>query len=87
MQNKASTLALLAGMVFTGSAQATLLDRGNGLIYDDVLNITWLQDANYTPLPQAMRPRMPLIMVLLPLTISLPMEQWGLQPPPRGQPT
>ena len=26
---------------------ATLLDRGGGLIYDDVLNITWLQDANY----------------------------------------
>ena len=28
-------------------ADATLLDRGNGLIYDDVLDITWLQDANY----------------------------------------
>ena len=28
-------------------ANATLWDRGNGLIYDDVLNITWLQDANY----------------------------------------
>ena len=24
-----------------------LYDRGNGLIYDDVLNITWLQNANY----------------------------------------
>jgi hypothetical protein len=24
-----------------------LYDRGNGLIYDDVLNITWLQDANF----------------------------------------
>ena len=24
-----------------------LLDRGGGLIYDDVLNVTWLQDANY----------------------------------------
>ena len=24
-----------------------LSDRGNGLIYDDVLDITWLQDANY----------------------------------------
>ena len=24
-----------------------LYDRGNGLIYDDVLDITWLQDANY----------------------------------------
>jgi hypothetical protein len=27
-------------------AQATLWDRGGGLVYDDVLNITWLQDAN-----------------------------------------
>jgi len=30
-----------------GSAQATLHDRGGGLLYDDVLNLTWLQDANY----------------------------------------
>jgi hypothetical protein len=30
-----------------GTANATLLDRGGGLIYDDVLDITWLQDANY----------------------------------------
>lgn len=29
------------------SANATLFDRGSGLIYDDMLNITWLQDANY----------------------------------------
>ena len=29
------------------SAQAELQDRGNGLIYDTVLDITWLQDANY----------------------------------------
>jgi hypothetical protein len=27
---------------------ATLFDRGNGLIYDDVLDITWLQDANFS---------------------------------------
>lgn len=26
---------------------ATLIDRGGGLIYDDTLDITWLQDANY----------------------------------------
>ncbi len=31
----------------TGSANAALIDRGNGLIYDSVLDITWLQDANY----------------------------------------
>ena len=30
-----------------GSASAALIDRGNGLIYDNGLNITWLQDANY----------------------------------------
>lgn len=28
-------------------ADATLIDRGNGMIYDTDLNITWLQDANY----------------------------------------
>ena len=38
---------LLAAGLFTVSAQAALYDRGNGLIYDDVLNITWMQDANY----------------------------------------
>jgi hypothetical protein len=32
---------------FSNSIQAELLDRGNGMIYDTVLNITWLQDANY----------------------------------------
>jgi len=26
---------------------AALNDRGGGLIYDDVLDITWMQDANY----------------------------------------
>lgn len=30
-----------------GFAQAALYDRGGGLLYDDVLNITWMQDANY----------------------------------------
>ena len=28
-------------------AQAELIDRGGGLIYDDVQDLTWLQDANY----------------------------------------
>ncbi len=27
--------------------EASLYDRGNGMIYDDVLNVTWLQDTNY----------------------------------------
>jgi len=29
------------------SAHAALFDRGNGLIYDSVQDLTWLQDANY----------------------------------------
>jgi hypothetical protein len=37
--------ALLAGL--SGAAQAALIDRGGGLIYDTTLNVTWLQDANY----------------------------------------
>ena len=28
-------------------SHASLIDRGGGLIYDDVLDITWLQDTNY----------------------------------------
>ena len=31
----------------TGSSSAALIDRGNGMIYDTVQDITWLQDANY----------------------------------------
>lgn len=30
------------------AANASLIDRGNGLIYDDVLNITWMQDARFS---------------------------------------
>lgn len=45
---KKVVVALAAvGLMATGSAQAALLDRGGGLIYDDVLDITWLQGANY----------------------------------------
>lgn len=39
-------IAALAALVCAASAaDAALIDRGNGLIYDSVLNITWLQDA------------------------------------------
>lgn len=31
----------------SGAAQASLIDRGGGLIYDTDLNITWLANANY----------------------------------------
>jgi len=37
---------ILSASVISGVANAGLIDRGNGMIYDDVLNITWLQDAN-----------------------------------------
>jgi len=39
--------SLIATSLVSGAAQATLMDRGGGLIYDDQLNVTWLQDANY----------------------------------------
>lgn len=38
---------MLASAAVTDTAQATLIDNGNGLLYDNVLNVTWLQDANY----------------------------------------
>ena len=41
------TLALVGLSLITLSVNAALYDRGNGLIYDDVLDITWLQYANY----------------------------------------
>jgi hypothetical protein len=41
------TLALIASAAVTGTAQASLVDRGSGMLYDNVLNVTWLQDANY----------------------------------------
>lgn len=37
---------MLIAISLSGIAQAALFDRGSGLIYDDVLDITWLQDAN-----------------------------------------
>ena len=42
-----SVLTFTAALGVSGVADAGLIDRGHGLIYDDVLNITWLQDANY----------------------------------------
>lgn len=40
-------VALVLAVGLSGTVQAALHDRGGGLVYDDVLNITWLQDANY----------------------------------------
>ncbi len=47
MNRKASFLALALGAFGIGTANAALIDRGGGLIYDDVLNVTWLQDVSY----------------------------------------
>lgn len=41
------TTGLIAASLVSGIAHAALHDRGGGLIYDDNLNITWLQNANY----------------------------------------
>ena len=40
----------MAVLLMAGSAQATLIDRGNGLVYDDVNNISWTQDGNISGL-------------------------------------
>jgi len=37
---------ILFGFLITSTAQATLIDRGNGLVYDDVNNISWIKDAD-----------------------------------------
>ena len=47
MKTTFSSLALSAAlMTVLPSAQASLVDIGGGLIYDDALDITWLQNAN-----------------------------------------
>jgi hypothetical protein len=45
LSGKYSIFVILFG--YSLASNAALFDRGGGLIYDDVLNITWLQDANY----------------------------------------
>jgi len=47
MNRMLKTLSLAATLIFTHAAQGALHDRGGGLLYDDVLDVTWLQDANY----------------------------------------
>lgn len=47
MNRYAASAALALALGASGHAAAALIDRGNGLIYDDVLDITWMQDANY----------------------------------------
>ncbi len=49
--NKRHLGVLCAGLLTIGlstTVQAALVDHGAGLIYDDVLDVTWLQNANHT---------------------------------------
>ncbi len=52
MQKRRTTLfrfGIIAVLTVGGitTANATLIDRGNGMVYDTDQNLTWLQDANY----------------------------------------
>jgi hypothetical protein len=47
MNRFAQLVILVASIYWTGNASATLIDRGNGMIYDSRQNLTWLQDTNY----------------------------------------
>ena len=47
---KSHMLGEVSACVFTlvsTLSHAALFDHGGGLIYDDILDVTWLQDANY----------------------------------------
>lgn len=44
---KLAAALTVAAVVTSGAAQAALIDRGGGLVYDDALDVTWLGDANY----------------------------------------
>lgn len=44
---KPGKILLAAGLLISLNVEAALYDRGNGMLYDNVLNITWLKDANY----------------------------------------
>lgn len=41
------TLGVTSCLLFSAFSDAALINRGSGLIYDDALNITWMQDASY----------------------------------------
>ena len=45
--NPNTLAAALTAMLLSSTAQAALFDRGNGLVYDDDRNITWLSDMNH----------------------------------------
>ena len=39
--------SIALSLLGVGASQAALIDRGGGLIYDDVKNVTWMQDTQY----------------------------------------
>jgi hypothetical protein len=47
MKFSKSWTAAVALVTLTGVAQASLVNRGGGMIYDTTLNLTWLADMNY----------------------------------------
>ncbi len=47
MKRFPALLAFGASLAVAGLAHAEFFDRGGGMIYDDVLDVTWLQDFNH----------------------------------------
>ncbi len=47
LPGRLSATAHMAALLLAGAAQSELHDMGGGLLYDDVLDVTWLQDADY----------------------------------------
>ena len=47
MKLKESWATAAAMVALSGAAQAALVNRGGGMIYDTTRNITWLADMNY----------------------------------------
>lgn len=47
MQTMTRAALAIVGILASGAGHAALEDRGGGLLYDTVLNVTWLQDASY----------------------------------------
>ncbi|QPF71829.1 DUF1566 domain-containing protein [Roseateles sp. DAIF2] len=46
-RNRRTLAALALGLAGAGASQAALVNYGNGMVYDDVADLTWLLDANY----------------------------------------
>ncbi len=47
MNNILAATILASTLGWSATVSATLIDRGNGMIYDSNQNLTWLQDTNY----------------------------------------